>query len=222
MKTFEYGFLFALALFASAAPSFAQNPSMSWGEQLLSISGEECMRRTPLAFRAEGFYPESPDTNTTFATKGTHSAYLRCIAEPERGRTRIIIVVASNTNDGNVPGAERVRLQRRMEQPGAVSGGGCGLGARWEESEEGWAAIWTRRGNSNVFDVQSSKGGMVLTAIQTINIRGNQVSVSRTNSSDGNNCEMEGTIDPDGVTVTGTYRCLNGGPYNWRAVIKCQ
>ena len=108
------------------------------------------------------------------------------------------------------------------DRPGADVSGGCGLGARWEETEEGWTAIWTRRGNSNVFDLRATKGGMILTAVQTININGNRVSIIRTNVSDGNDCEMEGTIAQDGVTVTGTYRCRSGGPYAWRATIRCQ
>lgn len=113
------------------------------------------------------------------------------------------------------------KLQRRMGMEQSVSGG-CSLGIRWDETEEGWRATWTRRGNSNVFDVQSRKGEMFLTAIHTIDIRGNRVSISRTNASDGNNCEMQGTIDPDGVSVTGTYSCRSGGPYNWSAKINCQ
>lgn len=100
-----------------AGASFGQGPSMSYGEQLLSITDQECMRRTPLAYRAEGFTPEDPSVNTTYGYKGIHSAYIRCLGEPEKGRTRVIIVVGSNTSDRNVPGGERVRLQGRMETP---------------------------------------------------------------------------------------------------------
>jgi hypothetical protein len=53
------------------------------------------------------------------------------------------IVVASNGDGG---GTERQRLQAQMEGPGVGNNsGGCGLGTRWDESEEGSAANWTRR-----------------------------------------------------------------------------
>lgn len=108
---------------------------------------------------------------------------------------------------------------------GEGSGGetsSCGLGRIWDDSEEGWTQVWTRRGDSNVFDVRGTKPGMpTFTAVQTIEIRGNRVFVNRTWASDGNTCEHEGTIAADGITVTGTYRCKSGGPYSWRATIRC-
>jgi hypothetical protein len=103
------------------------------------------------------------------------------------------------------------------------SGPGCGLGVRWIEKEEGWSGVWTRRGTSNVFDLNATKSGQApLTAVQTITITGNSVSIIRRNASDGNDCEMEGTIGPDGIGVTGTYRCRSGGPYSWTAQIQCR
>jgi hypothetical protein len=197
----------------------AQAPGWSRGQQNLAISYDECMRRAPAALSAEGYRrDDQPGGNFAVGIKGVHTAVIICSPAPE-AKMLVHIVVASNGDGG---GLERQRLQAQMERPGAVVSGGCGLGRRWDETEEGWTAIWTRRGNSNVFDLRATKGGMTLTAVQTISINGNRVSVRRTNVSDGNDCEMEGTIAEDGVTVTGTYRCRSGGPYAWRATIRCQ
>jgi len=202
----------------SATSTFAQAPGWSRGQQSLAISYDECMRRAPAALSAEGYRrDDQPGGNFAVGIKDVHTAVIICSPAPD-AKMLVHIVVASNGDGG---GTERQRLQAQMERPGSVSAG-CGLGVRWDEAEEGWTAVWTRRGNSNVFDVESRKGGMFLTAVQTINISGNRVSVIRTNASDGNNCEMEGTIDRDGVTVTGKYYCRSGGPYNWRATIRCQ
>jgi|CXWL01.1.fsa_nt_gi hypothetical protein len=95
---------------------YAQNPSMSYGEQFLQVADQECMRRVPVAYQAAGFFPGTPSVNTTYATKGIHSAYIRCLGEPEKSRTRVIIVIGSNSRDENVPGAERVKLQELMNQ----------------------------------------------------------------------------------------------------------
>lgn len=102
----------------AVATAYAQNPSMSYGEQFLPVTDQECMRRVPVAYRANGFSPETPSVNTTYATKGIHSAYIRCLGEPEKSRTRVIIVVGSNSRDEKVPGAERVKLQELMNQAG--------------------------------------------------------------------------------------------------------
>ena len=216
-RTVRCGFLFALAFFTLASSALAQ-PTMSRGEQLLPISYNECIRRAEQAYLAEGWVNLGKGGAFVSAFKENNGAYITCNVAPDN-KVWANIFVASNSGDSGVPGGERVRLQQRMDQ--SVSGG-CGLGTRWVEAEQGWTATWTRRGNSNVFDVQSRKEQMFLTARQIINISGNRVSISRTDASDGNNCEMEGTIGPDGVTVTGTYRCRSGGPYDWKATINCQ
>jgi len=182
------------------------------------------------ALQNEGYTKDgNSGGNFVAGTKAIHTAVIICSPAPE-SRMLVQIVVASNGDGG---GRERQCLQAQMDQPGpsrcGYSGGpgpsgqsGCGLGSRWQESEEGWTALWTRRGTSNVFDVYSTKGSLTLTAVHTININGNRVSVSRTNASDGNNCDMEGILQSDGVNVSGSYRCKSGGPYAWQARIICQ
>lgn len=209
--------LCGLVLAASATLSLAQAPGWSRGQQLLLINYDECVRRAPLALQAERYRIDYSAGAFSVGIREVHTAVIMCNAAPE-AKTWVNIVVASNGDGG---GEQRQRLQAQMERPGSASGGGCGLGVRWDETEEGWTGTWTRRGNSNVFDLVARKAGMTLTAVQTITMNGNRVSIRRTNVTDGNDCEMEGTVAPDGVSVTGTYRCRSGGPYTWRATIRC-
>ncbi len=92
------------------------------------------------------------------------------------------------------------------------------LGVSWQESEGGgsWNAVWTRRGSTNTFDA-SWNGGRI-TAVLSISRVGDQVTVVRRQSSDGNDCDYKGTVS--GASVSGTYSCKNGGPYKWSATIK--
>ncbi len=93
------------------------------------------------------------------------------------------------------------------------------LGWQWQVYESGWYGIWTRRGDSNVFDAQWGDGQ--ITAELTISSQGNQVSIARRNSSDGNDCDYTGTLAEDGVSVTGTYTCNQyPGPFPWSASIQ--
>ena len=91
------------------------------------------------------------------------------------------------------------------------------LGNFWTENELGWTGTWMRRGSSNIFD--ANWGGEV-TALLTISIQGDLVKVERRGSSDGNDCDYQGAVAPDGVTVSGTYNCAKGGPYPWSATIQ--
>ncbi len=100
---------------------------------------------------------------------------------------------------------------------GAVTPPNDPLGRQWIESESGWQGVWTRRDNSNIFDARWGS----ITAELTITVTGNQVTIARRNSSDGNNCNYTGTIASDGVTVEGTYICDNlTEPRPWRATIQ--
>lgn len=91
------------------------------------------------------------------------------------------------------------------------------LGVVWQESEGGgsWQAVWTRRGSTSTFDASWNSGRV--TAVLMISRVGDQVTVARRESSDGNNCDYTGTVS--GASVSGTYYCGNGGPYEWSATI---
>lgn len=91
------------------------------------------------------------------------------------------------------------------------------LGSRWEVDEAGWRGVWTRRGNSNIFDARWTKEGETpITAVMRFRQEGDQVFISRRNSSDGNDCDYTGTIE--GRRASGTYTCTQGGG-NWSARI---
>lgn len=111
------------------------------------------------------------------------------------------------------------RMTPSVSGGSSVSGGDV-LGRLWNETESGWQGVWTRRGNSNIFDARWGSGTRIVTAVMTINVTGNQVTIARRNSSDGNDCDYTGTIAPDGVSVQGTYRCTRySGPFVWKASI---
>lgn len=94
------------------------------------------------------------------------------------------------------------------------------LGTEWHEQEGGWSGIWRRRGNSNIFDATwTMPGATPVTAVLRMFTFGNFVYIQRRNSSDGNNCDYTGTIAANGRTVSGTYRCTQGGGGNWTATI---
>jgi hypothetical protein len=97
------------------------------------------------------------------------------------------------------------------------------LGSKWTITEGGyadWNGTWQRRGDSNIFDVTETNKGASLTVTFTGTVtdqNDSHVTISRTNSSDGNNCTYTGDIN--GNSIKGQYRCDNGGPYNWSGVI---
>jgi hypothetical protein len=98
----------------------------------------------------------------------------------------------------------------------------CGVGRVWNDRESGIDMIWTRRGNSNVFDVTATINGSPFTAEQTIEIRGSKVFINRYKAGDGNTCTFVGTIQADGIMAEGTYDCTKYKPSSgWRATINC-
>ena len=96
-----------------------------------------------------------------------------------------------------------------------------GLGTKWYETEYYGRnkGTWTRLGTTSKFKAKWSG----LTADLDIRRDGNTVTVIRTNSSDGNDCTYTGTIQPNGKTVTGTYKCEKYTPpegLEWSATIR--
>jgi hypothetical protein len=103
---------------------------------------------------------------------------------------------------------------RQPEQPRRA----CGLGISWNVQESGSPSIWTRRGTGDIFD--ASYPAARVTTVNTVTASGSKVYIIRTNGSDGNVCSYEGTVGPDGGTITGTYKCLNGSA-TWKATVIC-
>lgn len=220
-KGYLCSLLFALAFLVLAFPVSAQ-PAMSRGEQRLSINYDECIRRAEYAFTNEGWVNIGKGGAFVNAFKENHGAYIMCNVAPEN-KMWVNIVVASLSQDTNIPGAERVKLQKWMDQPvGNAPSGACGLGRVWDIVESGNQMTWTRQGNSSVFQVNGTVNGNSFTAEQTITVTGNKVMVDRYKAIDGNLCRFEGTIQSDGVTVIGTYDCTKYKPSSgWRAKINC-
>lgn len=105
----------------AAAEAAAQAPAPAWsrGLQILPVKVSEASRRAEAALRAEGYTitnHSNPSEDAFFlgGQKANHSAIIMCDLAPG-GQTWVNVVVASaGTSDNGVPGLERERLQRRM------------------------------------------------------------------------------------------------------------
>ena len=104
----------------------------------------------------------------------------------------------------------------------------CDLGVRWVLNEPGWNMTWIREGQTNNFNVEGKRAGsndVTFTAKQTITMKGDQVEVNRTESSDSNPCTFKGSVQDDGVTVKGKQTCTGTTKVtdiDWTAKIECQ
>lgn len=116
------------------------------------------------------------------------------------------------------------RIEGYVPASASAGGGACGLGRRWDEAEDGWTGVFTRRGESAVFDAAwVSPTGQRATAIMTIGVSGNNVTIRRDQPGIGV-CSYTGQIGQDGVTASGIYTCSwwpQGGSTLWRATIRC-
>ncbi|MBC7875165.1 MAG: hypothetical protein H7Y01_14270 [Ferruginibacter sp.] len=119
-KVSVYSLVLTLLFFA-LTPILLAQPTWSRGEQLLPITYEEAMRRAKSALLAEGYGAMQEGGAMIAGQKDIHTAVIMCNVAPE-GKIWINIVVASIHNEGTVPGAERVRLQNRMNQNNIVNG----------------------------------------------------------------------------------------------------
>ncbi len=102
----------AMAFCMVAPPSLAQAPAWSRGQQLLSITYEDCVRRATLALQAEGYRIDHAAGNFSVGMKEVHTAVLICNPLPE-AKEVVNIVVGSNGDGG---GCHRERLQAQMER----------------------------------------------------------------------------------------------------------
>ncbi len=203
--------------------SAQEGPPMSYGEQVLRISDNECMQRAPQAMRRNGFTAVDRGNNSVYGTKRNHSAYILCVRDRERNRTRVITIVASRLGAENIPASERANLDRDMERSWGGGGSGCGLGRRITEYENGFTGIWTRRGNrGSMYDAIWTRGSDRAEAVLDIRLVGNQVTVQRTDAAwmGSNTCTYTGTLY--GNRITGTYSCRTGGiNMQWEATVEC-
>lgn len=113
-KSCLYSLIFALSFCGFSTMVFAQ-PAYSRGEQRLPISYEVAMQRAKGALLAEGYVNLNEGGAFISGFKDNNTAIIMCNVAPD-ATTWINIVVATNTNDAGIPGAERVKLQKRMDQ----------------------------------------------------------------------------------------------------------
>jgi hypothetical protein len=123
----------ALLLCGGAVTCVAQ-PAMSRGQQQLPINNAECLNRARQSLRNVGF-SDGGAGNFGQGFKEASGAYIICNDAPGGG-VFVNIVVASSSNDANVPGKLRQLLQAQMEKPGASSPPPTG-GMSWERVGEG-------------------------------------------------------------------------------------
>jgi hypothetical protein len=216
--------LMALIAGIPGVSGIAQSAAWSRGIQKLAIKHDECKDRARRALEAEGYRIANHGGDLTGdyyfgGDKSNHTAAIACNSSPDGQTWANIFVTTTFTPDGNVPGDERVRLQQRMEQKVQR---GCGLGSKWTIlTDGGWTGSWSRRGQSDVFDGVWRKGSDQFTAVLTITLMGNAVRVQRRNATLGGDCEFNGMVGDDGLTVSGTNVCTHGqGPATLK--IECQ
>jgi hypothetical protein len=93
------------------------------------------------------------------------------------------------------------------------------LGTVWYETEGAYHGVWTRRGNSNVFDAVWTYGSRRITGVLTIYLDGDRVTIYRHNGSDGYEYNYTGILSADETGVQGR---VSGGPFvrvAWNATI---
>ncbi len=113
-------------------------------------------------------------------------------------------------------GAENLaQLWALLEAPPADA-----LGHVWDETDPGgWKAVWTRRGDTNVFDAAfTHPDGRIVTTVNSVTINGNSINVKRTESSDGILCKYTGVLV--GASVSGIYECIGHSPGRWQVTIR--
>jgi hypothetical protein len=107
------------------------------------------------------------------------------------------------------------RLWALLEAPPADA-----LGHVWDETDAGgWKAVWTRRGDTNVFDaVFANSDGRKVATVNSVTINGNNITINRTASSDGIFCTYTGSLV--GATLSGTFACNGHGAGQWQVTIR--
>jgi hypothetical protein len=91
------------------------------------------------------------------------------------------------------------------------------LGRVWQvtEGDPNWKGTWTHRGNSSVFDAVWSGYGQTQKDVLTMEVTGNQVTISRGTRGD----RYTGVISSDNQTASGTATWYQPG-FTWKANIQ--
>jgi hypothetical protein len=107
---FGWWIVFVMVNCALAVTSFAQSPGWSRGQQVVSLSFEDCVRRAASSLQAEGYQVEYSAGAFAVGRKDVHTGVIMCNGAPD-GQQWVNIVVASNGDGG---GTQRQRLQAQM------------------------------------------------------------------------------------------------------------
>jgi hypothetical protein len=214
-----------LSLAALLPAGAAQALALSRGIQDLPIGYQECLGRAYQSLVVEG-YQATPSQGAGFVGgfKANHGSYINCTGLAASRMSVIVFVASEGTSDPGAPGAERVRLQQRMNQsappapppqlppPAAATGGTCWANAPgFVETGEGnyWTGIYTRRGSSNVFDVvYTSPVGPTTRGELTLDLDRRDpasITIVRTRTDNGYTGTLGARVDPDGRQAQGTY-----------------
>jgi hypothetical protein len=214
------GIVLSLAALLPAGAAHAL--ALSRGIQDLPIGYQECLGRAYQSLLAEG-YNATPSQGAGFVGgfKANHGSYINCTGLAADRMSVIVFVASEGSSDPGVPGAERVRLQQRMNQvapppqlppPAAAAGGSCWANAAgFVETGEGnyWTGVYTRRGSSNVFDVvYTSPGGPTTRGELTLDLDKRDpasLTIVRTRTDNGYTGTFGARVDPDGRQAQGMY-----------------
>lgn len=182
------GLLAALPLAAGAAPA------LSHGIQLLPLAVEECMQRGARALAAEGFGSPAPSVLMA-GFKGPHGAYLYCGARPDQVTAVNIFVATEGTSDGEVPGAERLRLQGRMAAGLPAAPVPRGFAGQWDSN---YGAMTITVQGERMTGSYTQPGGRIQGTLQDRVFAGQWIQADRRG-------RLRLELAPDGNSFKGTW-----------------
>jgi hypothetical protein len=209
--------VFVLSLFTISTMVSAQ-PAYSRGEQRLPITYEVAMQRAKAALIAEGYVNLNEGGAFISGFKDNNTAIIMCNVAPD-ATTWINIVVASIANDAGIPGAERVKLQKRMDQ-NYVTGN---LVGEWNikccNDDLGWTLHITSQDGTNFSG--SFSGGAGDGAVNG-QVRGNTIEFVRSGGWGKQQWSAQLVNDGGGLRMingvwTGDYLDRYPGRNNWHA-----
>jgi hypothetical protein len=212
-----YSLVFAMG-FCGFSTMVSAQPAYSRGEQRLPITYEVAMQRAKGALLAEGYVNLNEGGAFISGFKDNNTAIIMCNVAPD-ATTWINIVVASIANDAGIPGAERVKLQKRMDQ-NYVTGNLVGL---WNikccNDELGWTLHITNHDGNNFSG--SFSGGAGDGAVNG-QVRGNTIEFVRSGGWGKQQWSAQLVNDGGGLRMingvwTGDYLDRYPGRNNWHA-----
>lgn len=213
-------FLFLVCVLSVSAQ---QRPSVSVGHQQLPITYEDCLVRARQALELEGYETARGGGNFYWGGKGIHHASIVCDGTPDN-RMDVHVFVASTSSDGSVAGAERVRLQQRMERP--TTGGANNTSGACSPFEGVWTTNYTpitfRRNGNRVTGSYEYSGASTLSGTLSGNVLEGEYSQPNYPNASYRRGRFMFVLSADGQSFTGQWWDANGnlGGSAWNG--RCQ